>query len=311
MIAAAGAGKHVLVEKPMALSIADCERMTAAARAAGVRLIVGPSHGFDAPVSLARRLIDSGDYGAVRMITALNFTDFVYRPRRPEELDGSCGGGVVFSQAAHQIDVVRRLAGGRIRTVRAQVGDWDAARRTEGAYTAFLTFDQGIVASLTYSGYGFFDSDELCEWIGETGYPKSPQTYGEARRRLAALTESEAALKETRTYGRASFEPEAPPPPFHEHFGFVVVSCERADLRLLPHGVTVHGERERTLFPAPPSTLPRGAVIDALYEAVVNDLRPLHDGEWGTATMAACLAIRQSSAEGREIALGGTEGARP
>lgn len=38
-------------------------------------------------------MIASGAYGAVRMINALNFTDFLYRPRRPEELDTSQGGG--------------------------------------------------------------------------------------------------------------------------------------------------------------------------------------------------------------------------
>ncbi|MGQ0836886.1 MAG: Gfo/Idh/MocA family oxidoreductase [Gammaproteobacteria bacterium] len=304
VVAAARARKHVLVEKPMALSVADCSRMTTAARASDVRLIVGPSHGFDAPVALARRLIESGDHGAVRMITALNYTDFVYRPRRPEELDATQGGGVVFGQAAHQIDVVRALAGARVRSVRAQVGDWDARRPTEGAYTAFLTFERGIVAALTYSGYAFFDSDELCGWIGETGFPRSADDYGEARKRLPALTESEAALKEVRRYGPAQIGTKAPSPPFHEHFGFIVVSCERADLRVLPHGVMIHGERERTLVSVPAPSVPRAEVIDEVYEAIVNGKPPLHDGDWGTATLAACIAIRQSSAEDREIILG-------
>lgn len=96
-IAAARAGKHVLVEKPMALDAEECAAMNAAARASGVRLIVGPSHGFDAPVTLAADLIASGAYGAVRMVSALNYTDFLYRPRRPEELDTAQGGGVVLS----------------------------------------------------------------------------------------------------------------------------------------------------------------------------------------------------------------------
>ena len=110
-IRAAGAGKHVLVEKPMALDLADAARMIAVAQASGVRLIVGPSHGFDAPVLLARRLIAGGEFGAPRMITALNYTDFVYRPRRPDELDPRRGGGAVFNQAPHQVDIVRTLMG--------------------------------------------------------------------------------------------------------------------------------------------------------------------------------------------------------
>ena len=83
---AAAHGKHVLVEKPMALTLAECTRMIDACHVAGVHLIVGHSHSFNAPIKRARELIDSGVYGAVRMITALNFTDFLYRPRRHEEL---------------------------------------------------------------------------------------------------------------------------------------------------------------------------------------------------------------------------------
>ena len=90
--AAARAGKHVLVEKPMALTLADCRTMRAAAAEAGVRLLVGPSHGYDAPVVRAAELIRTGRFGALRMLTLMNFTDFMYRPRRPEELDPAAGG---------------------------------------------------------------------------------------------------------------------------------------------------------------------------------------------------------------------------
>ena len=90
-LAAAKAGKHILVEKPMALCLADCRAMTAAAHAAGVSLLVGPSHGFDPPVAQAARLIASGELGRPRMVTATTFTDFLYRPRRPEELDTAQG----------------------------------------------------------------------------------------------------------------------------------------------------------------------------------------------------------------------------
>src|SRR3954454_5726706 len=79
-IAAARAGKHVLVEKPMALELAACRAMTDAARDAGVQLVVGPSHGVDAPVAWAAALIASGAIGAARIVTAATFTDFLYRP---------------------------------------------------------------------------------------------------------------------------------------------------------------------------------------------------------------------------------------
>jgi len=47
----------------------------------------------------------------------------------------------------------------------------------------------------------------------------------------------------------------------------------------------------------------RAEVIDELYAAVVGGKAPLHDGDWGTATMEACLAILRSAKEGREVSL--------
>ena len=57
--AAAANGKHVLVEKPMALTMEDCRAMIAAARAAGVVMVVGHSHSFDLPIRRAREIIAS------------------------------------------------------------------------------------------------------------------------------------------------------------------------------------------------------------------------------------------------------------
>ena len=57
VIAAARAGKHVIVDKPMAITMYDARAMVAACRDAGVHLIVGPSHSFDAPVATAGRTV--------------------------------------------------------------------------------------------------------------------------------------------------------------------------------------------------------------------------------------------------------------
>jgi phthalate 4,5-cis-dihydrodiol dehydrogenase len=305
VIAAAAAGRHVMVEKPMALTLAECAAMIEAAARAGTHLLVGHSHAHDGPILHARRLIASGAHGPVRMITALNCTDFLYRPRRPEELRTAEGGGVVFSQGAHQVDVVRLLGGGRVRSLRAATGAWDPARPTEGAFNAFLDFEQGCTATLTYSGQGRFDTDEFLGWIGETGTPKDPARYGAARAVLAA-TADEVALKATRSYGGQGAPPGLPPagpPEFHNQFGLILAQCERADLRPTAEGVLLCTDAERRLEPTPLPHVPRGEVLDELAAAVLDGVAPLHDGAWGMATLEVCLAMLHSAQTRREVTL--------
>jgi phthalate 4,5-cis-dihydrodiol dehydrogenase len=307
---AARHGKHVLVEKPMALSLAECDQMIASCAEAGVHLIVGHCHSFDSPYLKARSLVASGEFGKVRMIQALNYTDFLFRPRRPEELMTDEGGGVVFSQAAHQVDVVRLLAGSRVARVRAMLGSWDQSRPTEGAYSAMLWFEDGAFASLTYSGYAHFDSDEWTNWIGEMGSAKDPENYGAARRRLRTLQspEEEARLKAAGTYGGPDYKPPAAgaaigAPALNQHFGPVIVTCDRADIRPLPSGVLVYGDDLRQHHPLAAPAVPRFEVIDELVDAVANGVRPLHDGAWARATLQVCLALLASGREQRDVEL--------
>ena len=297
---AASRGKHILVEKPMALSMDECTRMIDAAKLAGVHLIVGHSHSFNTPIRRTHELIDSGVYGSVKMITAMNFTDFLFRPRRPEELDTKAGGGVIHSQATHQIDIIRLLAGGLTTSVQAHTGAWDATRPTEGAYSALLGFETGAFATATYSGYGHYDSDELLGNIGEMGQTKSLQDYGSARKRLQTAQDAaeEARLKAARNYGgslNAGHAATQGKPPAHQHFGHIIVTCEKADLRPTPSGIEIFADDQRSFEALPPPSIPRSEVIDELYGAVIEGRAPLHSGEWARATTEVCLAILESS----------------
>lgn len=309
---AAASGKHVLVEKPMALSLQECDAMIRSCADAGVHLIVGHCHSFDTPYLEARALVQGGLLGAVRMVHAVNYTDFLYRPRRPEELQTEAGGGVVFSQAAHQVDIVRLLVGGNVTRVRAITGNWDPQRNTEGAYTALLWFDNGAFANVTYSGYGHFDSDEWCGWRGELGATKDPAAYGAARRRLASVPSStqEAALKAAATYGGPTYKaegasglPTGAQAPAHQHFGPIVVSCEHGDIRPLPDGVWVYADAVREYRPLAAPRVPRFEVIDELVAAVGEGVAPLHDGRWARATLQVCLALLASAEQGTDITI--------
>ncbi|MCV0396592.1 MAG: Gfo/Idh/MocA family oxidoreductase [Rhizobiaceae bacterium] len=301
-VAVARAGKHILLDKPLAVSMEDGRRIVEAAEDAGVHLIVGPSHSFDTPVAQARALIDSGEFGRVRMIQALNYTDFLYRPRRPEELRTRDGGGVIFSQGIHQIDLVRLLAGGRGQNVMAVTGAWDPDRPTEGAYSALVTFGDGCAATLTYSGYAHFDSDIWMDGIGELGARKDVSSYGRARLALSAASDAddEIRLKSARTYGTAS---RAGEPDTYEHFGPVIVLCDRADLRLTPFGIHVCGDMRQEFRPAPPFRQSRAEVVAALFAAVREGRAPVQTGRWGLASLELCHAILESAATGKAVRL--------
>lgn len=300
-IAAAVAGKHVLVEKPMAISVTECMAMTVAAQRAGIVLVVGPSHGFDAQVERAAQIIASGTFGRARMVTALNFTDFLYRLRRPEELESGEGGGVVHSQAAHQFDIARRLMGGSVRSIRGVAGAWDTVRPSDGAFSALATFDNGATATITYSGYAHYDTDELMGWISELGFDKDPSSYGGARRKLGELEgRNEAAAKAASGY-RSALTNDTLPAPHHEHFGFIVVSCEGADLRLTPQGIWTYANSERRLETLPPPHVPRAGAFDEFAAAIRGERVAAHDGAWGTHIVACCEALLRSSAERREV----------
>jgi len=199
--------------------------------------------------------------------------------------------------------VVRLLAGGKTRSVRAHAGAWDASRATQGAYTAQLTFDNGAFASLTYSGYAHFDSDELQGWIGELGHARDTSKYGAARAALRGLTPTqEVALKAERVYGAA--ETPVPAPIAHNHFGMVIVSCDRADLRPMPNGVMIYEDSDVRLDALPAPVVPRAEVIDEFCDAVAGTRAATHTGEWAMATLEVCLGIIESARSGRELRLG-------
>jgi phthalate 4,5-cis-dihydrodiol dehydrogenase len=288
------AGKHVLVEKPMAASLADAQAMTAAADRAGVVLLVGHSHSYDAPIHAMHALIARGEIGQVRMVNTWCCTDWIYRPRRADELDDGQGGGVTIRQGAHQFDIIRLLCGGLARSVRAQTFDLDPQRPATGAHSVFIAFENGAAATAVYNGYGRFASSDLHGGVGEWGFPATP---GRSSRQAATFDE-ELRAKQARAKhaipGRAPHQP---------HFGLTLVSGEHGDIRQSPDGLLVYGRDGMTELPLPSDTSPRERVLAEFHDAIARRRPALHDGRWGVANLEICMAALQSSREGREIAL--------
>src|SRR3954466_11601704 len=299
-VLAAEQGKHIILEKPMALTLADCDAIIAAAERHKVQLVVGHTHAFDPAVRLMRDVIVRGDLGKLGMILSFNYTNYLYRPRRPEELDTAQGGGILFNQVPHQIDTARLLAGGLARSVRAQASALDPGRPTEASCAALLQFEGGAAASLVYSGYDHFDSDEWHFGIGERGAPKKID-HGAARRELEKAADETRARTETFAYGSAT----GSLPPHQPHFGITIVTCANGDMRASADGVTIYGRDGLREIPIPHgSGMPgRREALNEIRAAIRAGIRPVHDGRWAKATVEVGLAILRSSREGREIAL--------
>jgi phthalate 4,5-cis-dihydrodiol dehydrogenase len=245
--------------------------------------------------------VHGGALGRLGMILAFNYTDFLYRPRRPEELDTSRGGGIAFNQVSHQIEIVRLIGGGKVRSVRAHAGILDPARPTEGCCTALLEFENGAAASLTYSGYDYFDSDEFHGWVGEGGTAKTAG-HGAMRRRLLTGDVAEADLQKDLGYGGRRMPPEQPHLP---HFGTIIATCERGDVRLSADGMLVYGRDGVKELPVErgPGRPGHGDALDALWAAAREGRQSVHSARWGKATLEVALAMLRSARERREIAL--------
>jgi phthalate 4,5-cis-dihydrodiol dehydrogenase len=294
---AAAAGKHVLVEKPMAVSVAQAEGMIAAAQQAGVVLMVGHSHSYDAPIRKIREIVASGELGRARLIQNLTYTDWIYRPRRPDELDLAAGGGVIFRQGAHQFDVIRMIGGGLVKSVRASILDWDPQRSAAGAHAVFMQFEDGAVAIATYNGYGAFSSAELCFGVGEQGFPESPENVGKLRRAFEVRGPSnEIELKLQRSAQAAR-----PTPPHQPFFGLTLVSCEKGDIRQSRDGLFLYDADGRCEIAVPLDRSPQHAVLAEFCDAVLGRHPPIHNGHWGLANVEICEAAVQSSRLGRDV----------
>lgn len=167
-VAAFKAGKHVLCEKPMALSMDDGREMVSAARSAGRLLGVGFHFRHKPSNVLARKLISDGQLGRVFFAEAERGSSKDAVPhntwrQRPE----LAGGGSIFNQGLHPIDTLRFVTGRNILSVSAKVD------RTpiDDVFAAVLTMEEGLIATVM-SHQLFPDTRPEYVVMGEEGWIK-------------------------------------------------------------------------------------------------------------------------------------------
>lgn len=193
----ASAGKHVVVEKPMALRLEDADRLIETCDLRGVRLFVVKQNRYNLPIQKLKAAVDQGRFG--RMVLGTVRVRWTRRQAYYDEADWrgtwAMDGGVITNQAAHHIDMLEWLMGDVV-TVKANIATRVNDIEVEDTATALLTFDngalgiieattaarpsdlEGSVSILGEGGtvvVGGFAMDRLDTWQFETPHPDDAQ----------------------------------------------------------------------------------------------------------------------------------------
>lgn len=148
-VLAARAGKHIVTEKPMAISLAGADELVGACDEAGVHLFVVKQNRLNPPVQLLKRAIDRGRFGRLYLVNT------TVRWSRPQEYYDQApwrgtwkyDGGAFMNQASHYVDLVQWL-GGAVDSVVAKTATMARSIETEDTGVAVLKFASGALGTI-------------------------------------------------------------------------------------------------------------------------------------------------------------------
>lgn len=173
---AAAAGKHVLVEKPMAPTVAECDQMIAACNTAGVNLGVVKTERFRVLTRKAKQLVDNNEIGAVRMMRTMsafpiNVTRELFEDR--QWMYDPAGGGLFMGMASHNADFLRWISGRNAIRVFAQVSTFSDIQAPAQSVMAQIEFEDGLMGHMWISSEfpspSFPSSEVRFQIIGSDG----------------------------------------------------------------------------------------------------------------------------------------------
>ncbi len=166
---AANSGLHVLVEKPMATRVADCEQMIKACADAGVQLVVGHIQHFLPEKVAARRAIEAGEIGGPLLLADSRTSDYRQGARPAWFFDPHiAGGGVLMNIGAHCVDRAVWLMGSRVRRVAAtMVVPGELAVETDALLR--LDLEDGHTAQIEVTSTGTPPAHDQLRIVGERG----------------------------------------------------------------------------------------------------------------------------------------------
>jgi UDP-N-acetyl-2-amino-2-deoxyglucuronate dehydrogenase len=173
-ITAAKAGKHVVSEKPMALSLDAADAMIAACEKAKVKLFVVKQNRLNPPIQLLKRAVDRGRFGRIFMA---NVTVRWQRPQEYYDAEKWRGtwkldGGAIMNQASHYVDLIQWLLG-PVESVMAKAATQARRIEAEDSGAAVLKFTSGAIGVVEVNVLTFPRNYEgSITLIGETGTVK-------------------------------------------------------------------------------------------------------------------------------------------
>jgi phthalate 4,5-cis-dihydrodiol dehydrogenase len=180
-VAAANAGKHILIEKPLADSVAECDRIIKAAQRNNVMLMPAHTQRYYPVVRKTKEILDSGQLGDPIMAV-----DMWYKPLVPEQrpkwmLDRKTGGGMALMDGVHLIDRMLWIFGPDVQSVSAMVGNPVYPEiPADDTSMAFLRWRDGKVATISRyayrTGVTYYGADFFCT----KGQVKFQIPYGSA-----------------------------------------------------------------------------------------------------------------------------------
>ncbi len=177
---ACNAGKHVIVEKPMALSLRQCDDMIEAAAANNVKLMVGLSQHFYGTSLKAKEILDSGELGP--LITAVSYMskNWGYQSRRPQYRNRYHGGGMWLTNGVHTVDRLTWMMGSQAVSVSASIGTRAHYQGGDDSATALIRYKNGLAGVVVAVGYADGAPNYECQVIcanGSLRFSESGEKY--------------------------------------------------------------------------------------------------------------------------------------